>query len=43
MIDSERISFHGGHSGQFCCHAQDTLEDLIKAYISKGFKAVGIS
>lgn len=43
MINSELISLHGGHSGQFCCHAQDSLEDLIKAYISKGFKAVGIS
>nr|WP_321403913.1 histidinol-phosphatase [uncultured Desulfobacter sp.] len=43
MIDSELISLHGGHSGQFCCHAKDSLEDLIKAYISKGFKAVGIS
>ncbi|NDY70801.1 histidinol phosphatase [Desulfobacter hydrogenophilus] len=43
MIDSKLISLHGGHSGQFCCHAQDSLEDLIKAYISKGFKAVGIS
>ncbi|WP_462267594.1 histidinol-phosphatase [Desulfobacter sp.] len=43
MIDSELISFHGGHSGQFCGHARDSLEDLIKAYISKGFKAVGIS
>jgi len=43
MIDSELISLHGGHSGQFCCHAQDSLEDLIKAYIRKGFKAVGIS
>lgn len=43
MIDSELISLHGGHSGQFCCHAQDTLEELIQAYISRGFKAVGIS
>jgi len=43
MIDSKLISLHGGHSGQFCCHAQDSLEDLIKAYISKGFKTVGIS
>ena len=43
MTDSKLISLHGGHSGQFCCHAQDNLEDLIKAYISKGFKAVGIS
>ncbi|WP_321495434.1 histidinol-phosphatase [uncultured Desulfobacter sp.] len=43
MIDSKLISLHGGHCGQFCCHAQDSLEDLVKAYISKGFKAVGIS
>lgn len=43
MIDSELISLHGGHSGQFCCHARDSLEDLITAYINKGFKAVGIS
>lgn len=43
MIDSKLISLHGGHSGQFCCHARDSLEDLINAYISKGFKAVGIT
>ncbi len=43
MIASELISFHGGHSGQFCSHAQDSLEELIKTYIRKGFKAVGIS
>jgi len=43
MVDSELISYHGGHSGQFCCHARDRLEDLIKAYIGKGFNAVGIS
>ena len=43
MIESRLISLHGGHSGQFCCHAEDRLEDLIQAYIAKGFKAVGIS
>lgn len=43
MIDSELISLHGGHSGEFCCHAKDCLEEIIKAYISKGFKAVGVS
>ncbi|MDD9301140.1 MAG: histidinol-phosphatase [Desulfobacter sp.] len=37
------ISLHGGHSGQFCSHAKDCLEDLIQAYIQKGFKQVGIS
>ncbi len=43
MIKSRLISLHGGHSGQFCCHAEDRLEDLVQAYIDKGFKAVGIS
>ncbi len=37
------ISLHGGHSGQFCCHAQDRLEEIIQAYINKGFKTVGIT
>ncbi len=37
------ISLHGGHSGQFCDHAKDSLEDIIQAYISKGFRVVGIS
>ena len=37
------ISIHGGHSGEFCCHAKDTLEDIIKAYIKKGFSWVGIT
>ena len=37
------ISLHGGHSGQFCNHAEDTLEEMIRAYIDRGFKSVGIS
>ncbi len=37
------ISLHGGHSGQFCNHAKDTLEEMIQAYIDRGFKTVGIS
>ncbi|MBW2367703.1 MAG: histidinol-phosphatase [Deltaproteobacteria bacterium] len=40
---SRRISLHGGHSGQFCNHAQDSLEDVIRAYIDAGFRWVGIS
>ncbi len=43
MKKSEPISLHGGHSGQFCNHAQDSLEDIILSYIEKGFKQVGIS
>lgn len=37
------VSIHGGHSGQFCNHAQDDLETLIKAYIRKGFAWVGVT
>jgi histidinol-phosphatase (PHP family) len=37
------VSIHGGHSGQFCNHARDTLEMVIQAYIDKGFAWVGIT
>ena len=37
------VSIHGGHSGQFCLHAQDTLEAVVLAYIGKGFAWVGIT
>ena len=37
------VSIHGGHSGEFCCHANDTLDEIIKAYIQKGFSWVGIT
>lgn len=41
--EKHRVSVHGGHSGQFCLHATDTLEDIVKAYIAKGFNWVGIT
>jgi len=37
------VSVHGGHSGQFCTHAADTLEAMVQAYIRKGFSWVGIT
>ncbi|MGM0419097.1 MAG: histidinol-phosphatase HisJ [Thermodesulfobacteriota bacterium] len=37
------ISLHGGHSGEFCYHAFDTLEDMILRYIELGFTHAGIS
>jgi histidinol-phosphatase (PHP family) len=43
IIPSQLISLHGGHSGQFCCHARDSLEQIIQAYVENGFKRVGIS
>lgn len=39
----DMVSIHGAHSGQFCNHALDRLEDIIKAYIAKGFKWIGIT
>ena len=39
----QRVSVHGGHSGQFCCHAQNSLDEIVNAYISKGFSWVGIT
>ena len=43
MTFSGPISFHGGHSGEFCCHAQDRLADIIEQYIQMGFRQVGIT
>lgn len=39
----ERVSIHGGHSGQFCNHAQNTLEEMVRAYIDHGYAWVGIT
>lgn len=43
MKTIEKVSVHGGHSGQFCYHATDSLEDIVKAYIDRGFSWVGIT
>ena len=37
------VSIHGGHSGQFCNHADDSLEQVIQSYIEKNFTWVGIT
>lgn len=37
------VSYHGCHSGEFCLHARDTLESMVRAYIEKGFTAIGIT
>lgn len=43
MTKTKRVSIHGGHSGQFCNHAKNTLEEVIQAYIAQGFAWVGIT
>ncbi len=43
MNTKRLISLHGGHSGQYCNHARDLLEDIIQRYIELGFAKVGIT
>ncbi|PID40757.1 MAG: hypothetical protein CR984_01585 [Proteobacteria bacterium] len=43
MTYSGPVSVHGGHSGQFCSHARDTLEAIIQAYCRQGYAWVGIT
>lgn len=43
MKITKPVSVHGGHSGEFCNHARDTLEELILQYIQSGFEWVGIT
>lgn len=43
MKSTSFVSVHGGHSGQFCHHATDTLEEIIQLYIAKQFSWVGIT
>jgi histidinol-phosphatase (PHP family) len=39
----EKVSVHGGHSGQYCHHAKNTLEEVVKAYIAAGYSWAGIT
>ena len=43
QLPPPRVSVHGGHSGPFCLHAKDTLEDIVQAYIAQGFSWVGLT
>jgi histidinol-phosphatase (PHP family) len=43
ILSQQLISLHGGHSCEFCQHAGDTLEEIVCAYIDKGFVWVGIT
>lgn len=43
METVKKVSVHGGHSGQFCDHAADSLEEVVCSYIDKGFSWVGIT
>ncbi|MEY4642326.1 MAG: hypothetical protein RLZZ227_2320 [Pseudomonadota bacterium] len=43
MTSIPRVSVHGGHSGQFCHHAKDSLDAVVQAYIAAGFSWAGIT
>ena len=34
------VSVHGGHSGQFCGHAEDSLAEVVQAYVDAGYSWV---
>jgi histidinol-phosphatase (PHP family) len=38
-----RVSAHGGHSGSFCSHAQDSLAEIVEQYLRLGYSWVGIT
>jgi len=40
MSEFAKVSVHGGHSGGFCGHATDTLDDVVARYAQLGFEWV---
>jgi histidinol-phosphatase (PHP family) len=38
-----RVSLHGGHSGEFCDHADGTLRDMLDAAVRYGYHTFGVS
>ena len=38
-----KVSLHGGHSGEFCEHAEGTLRETLEAAASSGFPVYGVS
>jgi histidinol-phosphatase (PHP family) len=38
-----RVSLHGGHSGEFCDHAQGTLREMLEAAVTAGYHTFGVS
>lgn len=38
-----RVSAHGGHSGEFCLHAKDTLAQVVETYAQQGFTWIGLT
>lgn len=43
MTEAWRVSLHGGHSGEFCDHAEGTLREVLDAAVAAGFTVYGVS
>jgi histidinol-phosphatase (PHP family) len=37
------VSLHGGHSGEFCDHAEGTLREMLTAAVAAGYQTFGVS
>lgn len=42
-MSTSLVSVHGGHSGEFCSHAHDRLDEVVHAYWARGFAWVGLT
>ncbi|MCW3101056.1 MAG: histidinol phosphate phosphatase, HisJ family [Chthonomonadaceae bacterium] len=42
-VERWRVSLHGGHSGEFCDHAEGTLRQILEAAVAAGYHTFGVS
>lgn len=43
VLEAWKVSLHGGHSGEFCDHAEGTLREILDAAVAFGYRAFGVS
>ena len=43
VLDQWRVSLHGGHSGEFCDHAEGTLREMLEAAVLNGYRVFGVT
>lgn len=42
-IEAWKVSLHGGHSGDFCLHGNDTLEEMLEVAAEFGYSTFGVT
>lgn len=42
-MEEWKVSLHGGHSGEFCDHAEGTLREMLDAAVRFGYHTFGVS